>query len=115
MRSAASGSKCFLWSIGSTIALLLFTVGLFAQAPSTPPATNGNPDTSISPDKSSNPQSPTSGPEPVGQEPSGNDQSMFFLKKQSPEVLQHPHTRNEHHTSCPHLANSAFEQFETAH
>ena len=96
MRSAASGSKCFSWSLGITIAVLLFTLGLFAQAPQTPPAStpappaaNGNPDAATTPETGSNPQAPTSGPEPVGQEPSSNDQGMFVFKKQVQEVVLH--------------------------
>ena len=116
MRSAASGSKCFPWSLGTTIAVLLFTSGLFAQAPSTPPpstpnVTNTNRDDSTAP-ATLNPQAPTSGPELAGQEPSGNDQGMFVFKKQVEEVVLHATVLDEQRHLVPYLERSAFSVFE---
>jgi Ca-activated chloride channel family protein len=114
MRSAASGSKSFPWL---TLAVLLLSLGLSAQTPSTPPAStpppaaNGNPDAAITPDNS-NPQNPSSGPEPVGQEPSGNDQGMFVFKKQVQEVVLHATVLDEQRHLVPSLDKSAFSVFE---
>ncbi len=127
MHSAASGSKGFPWSIGLTIAVLALTLGLSAQTPSvppastppastpppsTPPVTNGNPDASIAPDNSNTPQAPTSGPEPVGQEPSSNDQGMFVFKKQVQEVVLHATVLDEQRHLVPYLDKNAFSVFE---
>jgi VWFA-related protein len=119
MRSAASGSKCLPWSLGITIAVLLLTLGLFAQAPQTPPAStpappaaNGNPDAAITPDNGNNPQNPGSGPEPVGQAPSGDDQGMFVFKKQVQEVVLHATVLDEQRHLVPNLDKSAFSVFD---
>src|SRR5712671_3276744 len=127
MHSAASGSKGFPWSIGLTIAVLALTLGLSAQTPSappastppastpppsTPPVTNGNPDASIAPDNSNTPQAPTSGPEPIGQEPSSNDQGMFVFKKQVQEVVLHATVLDEQRHLVPYLDKNAFSVFE---
>ena len=116
MHSAASGSKCLLCSLGITITVLALTLGLSAQTPltppaSTPPATNGNPDASITPDNTNNTQAPAS-PEPVGQEPSSNDQGMFVFKKQVQEVVLHATVLDEQRHLVPYLDKSAFAVFE---
>src|SRR3979490_2943223 len=119
MRSAASGSTSFPCHIGITLALLLLTLGLSAQTPATPPAStpppaaSGNPDAATTPDNSNTPQAPTSGPEPVGQEPSGNDQGMFVFKKQVQEVVLHATVLDEQRHLVPSLDRSAFTVFES--
>jgi Ca-activated chloride channel homolog len=119
MRSAASGSTSFPCHIGITLALLLLTLGLSAQTPATPPAStppptaSGNPDAATTPDNSNAPQAPTSGPEPVGQEPSGNDQGMFVFKKQVQEVVLHATVLDEQRHLVPSLDRSAFTVFES--
>src|ERR1700716_717478 len=119
MRSAASGSTSFPCHIGITLALMLLTLGLSAQTPATPPAStpppaaSGNPDAATTPDNSYTPQAPTSGPEPVGQEPSGNDQGMFVFKKQVQEVVLHATVLDEQRHLVPSLDRSAFTVFES--
>src|ERR1700730_16614488 len=129
MRSAASGSRCFPYSIGITVAVLVVSVGLFGQAPATPPRTtpppstpppstastdnNQAPDAAITPDNNANPQSPVSGPEPVGQEPSSNDQGMFVFRKQVQEVVLHAPFPDEQRHLVPYLDKSAFSVFES--
>src|SRR4030088_790882 len=119
MRSAASGSTSFPCHIGITLALLLLPLGLSAQTPATPPAStpppaaSGNPDAATTPDNSYTPQAPTSGPEPVGQEPSGNDQGMFVFKKQVQEVVLHATVLDEQRHLVPSLDRSAFTVFES--
>ena len=128
MRSAASESKCFRCSIGIALAFLVLTAGLFAQAPdlpprttpppstppasTQPPANNSAPDSGITLDNSNNPQAPTSGPEPVGQGPNGNDQGMFVFKKQVQEVVLHATVLDEQRHLVPYLDKSAFSVLE---
>jgi Ca-activated chloride channel family protein len=123
MRSAASVFKCFLWSISITIAVFVLSLGLSAQAPSsqtpstppaaTPPPANGTPDATIAPDNSNTPQAPASELQPVGQEPSGNDQGMFVFKKQVQEVVLHATVLDEQRHLVPYLDKSAFTVFES--
>jgi Ca-activated chloride channel family protein len=132
MHSAASGSKCFQWSTGVAIAVLLLTLGSFAQMPSTPPrstppppastppastpppASNGNPDASITPDDSGqSTQAPSSEAQPVGQAPSSNDAGMFVFKKQVQEVVLHATVLDEQRHLVPHLDKSAFSVLES--
>lgn len=119
MRSAASGSKSFQCTVRLMLTVSLLTLGLSAQTPSTspaptpaPPATNANPDAAVTPDNGSNPQGSSSGPEPVGQEPSGNDQGMFVFKKQVQEVVLHATVLDEQRHLVPYLDKSAFAVFE---